>query len=79
MDAENDTEVVKQSMSSMVAVFLGMGISFISVFGLIYGVKNGIANTLLLVIGNVIYICLFGILLLYIKKRCVKLFNAINV
>ena len=79
MDAENDTEVVKQSISSMVAVFLGMGMSFISVFGLVYGLKNNISNILLLVIENTLYICLFGILLLYMKKRSIKLFNAINV
>jgi hypothetical protein len=63
----------------MVAVFLGMGMSFISVFGLVYGLKNNISNILLLVIENTLYICLFGILLLYMKKRSIKLFNAINV
>ena len=34
MNASNDTEVVKQSMSSMVAVFINMGIIIISVIGI---------------------------------------------
>lgn len=34
MNAMNDTEVVKQSMSSMVSVFLGIGIFFLSIFGI---------------------------------------------
>ncbi len=79
MDAENDTEVVKQSMSSMISVFLGMGISAISVFGLFYGIKIGLSNTLLLLLINLIFSILFIILMFYMNKKSVKLFNEINV
>ena len=79
MDAENDTEVVKQSMSSMIAVFLGMGIGGLSIFGLVFGIKNNLSNIIILLIGNIIFGSIFSVLLLYMKKRSVRLFNAINV
>ena len=36
MNASNDTEIVKQSISSMVSVFIGMFIIFISIAGALY-------------------------------------------
>ena len=79
MDAENDTEVVKQSMSSMIAVFIGMAVAALSVFGLVCGIKIGLDNTLLLSISNLIFGIIFIILFMYMKKKSVKLFNEINV
>ena len=79
MDAANDTEVVKQSMSSMIAVFLGMGISAISIYGLFTCIRLELSNSLILLIGNIIFSIILLVLLLYMKKKSVKLFNEINV
>ena len=79
MDAENDTEVVKQSMSSMIAVFIGMAVAALSVFGLVCGIKIGLSNTLLLTISNFIFVIIFIILFIYVNKKSTKLFNEINV
>ena len=79
MTAENDTEVVKQSTSTMIATFAGMGVSGISIFILIYLLKIGLSNGIILLGANAIYIILFIILFIYMKKKSVKLFNEINV
>lgn len=79
MNAKNDTEVVKQSMSSMIAVFLGMLLAVISVFCLYYFITLGFSNVLILVIINLIFSAVFGVLLLYMKKNSVRLFNEICV
>ena len=49
MNATNDTEVVKQSMSSMISVFVGMGI-FIGSILLIVFLSDYIKLDLLLVL-----------------------------
>ena len=79
MDAENDTEIVKQSISSMISVFLGIGVAAISVFGLVYGIKLGLSNTLLLLLANLIFGIIFIILMIYMNKKSVKLFNEITI
>jgi ABC-2 type transport system permease protein len=79
MDAEDDVEVVKQSMSSMIAVFIGMGAAAIMV-ALLYGVfMIGMSASDIMIIGTVVCLVILGLLLLYLKKRGEKEFNAINV
>ena len=79
MDAENDTEVVKQSMSSMISVFIGMALSFITIFVLVMLLNVGVSNILVLILSNLFYIIIFSLLLLYLNKCGSRDFNKINV
>ena len=79
MDAENDTQVVKQSMSSMVAVFIGMGMLALSIYALVKLVQLQIATDLILLGGLAFYIIVYLLLLLYLRKKSIKDFNMINV
>ena len=78
MDANNDTEVVKQSTSSAVAVFAGMFLAGITVFGLFYFVTN-IPVSLIVALGLSFYTLLFALLMLYLKHKGVEDFESINV
>jgi ABC-2 type transport system permease protein len=78
MDAENDAQVVKQSMSSMVAVLLGMLLTiltFSSLF-LCIGYKINI-NLILFIVVNA-FIVIEILLLAYMNKKGVKRFNKIQ-
>ena len=78
MNASNDTEVVKQSMSSMVAVFINMGIIIISVIG-IFSLYDKLNIYLLLGI-HVLIIILVTIVLYYIlMNKGIKEYRSINV
>ena len=78
MDAQTDAEVVKQSTSSTMSVFIGMALLGLSIFGLIY-LKEPLGSTLcLLTILGIHCLILFG-LLIYMKKKSVNEFNDINV
>jgi ABC-2 type transport system permease protein len=79
LDAINDAEVVKQSMSSSVAVFLGLGLSGLSVFGLVQGISMGLEIVPVMAIAVVVYALLDLALYLYLKKNSQKKFNEINV
>ena len=79
MDAENDTEVVKQSMSSMISVFIGMALSFITIFVLVMLLNVGVSNILVLILSNLFYIIIFCLLLIYLNKCGSRDFNRINV
>ena len=79
MDAENDTEVVKQSISSMIAVFIGMILSGITVYLLYKGIENGISSNLIILSGMSFYTFMAIVCLLYLTKKSVKYFNDINV
>lgn len=63
MNASNDTEVVKQSMSSMIAVFIGMGIFVIS---MILGVYLYDYINVYLLLGLHVFILLVTTIILYI-------------
>ena len=78
MDAQNDTQVVKQSMSSMVAVFLGMAMTGLSIYGLIKMANIGIKTDLIMLGALVIYIVIYACLWVYLKKKSIKDFNMIN-
>ena len=79
MDAVNDTEVVKQSTSSMISVFAGFGLFGLS--GLvIYGLfKLQLAALFILLIALAFFTLIFGLLYLYLSKNGVKDFNNITV
>ena len=79
MDAENDTEVVKQSMSSMISVFIGIALSFITIFVLVMLLNVGISSTLVLTLSNLFYIINFNLLFIYLNKYGNRIFNRINV
>ena len=79
MDAENDTEVVKQSMSSMVAVFTGMILTGISIFALYKGLTLNISVDLIILSGLIIYTVVYLGLLIYLSKKGTEKFNDINV
>ena len=78
MDAESDVEVVKQSTSATISVFVGMGLLGLTLYGLFKFLKMyGTDMTLLIITG--IYAVILGLLLLYMKNKSVEEFNSINV
>ena len=77
LDAENDTEIVKQSLSSMVSVLLGMIFIGITVYVLYKAVTAGIAIDMIIALGLLIYILIYAILYIYLQKKSVKDFNKI--
>lgn len=80
MDASNDTEVVKQSMSSMVAVFSGMIMSIIA-FGLFVMAFVGYININLNVLLGLVIVCLIivmFVLLFILNKYGVEKFKEIE-
>lgn len=79
LDAENDTEVVKQSMSSMVAVFAGMILTGIFSFLLAIGVIMKLPTDLYILGALIVFLLIYLMLDLYLSKRSVKEFNKINV
>ena len=79
MDAKDDVEVVKQSMSSMIAVFAGLFVSFV-VIGVMGGAfMDGTSAMEVMGIGLALCVVVLALLLWYLKKRGTKEFNAINV
>lgn len=79
MDAQNDTEVVKQSMSSSVSVFMGMGIIAATLGSLAGAIANGLSCRLAILLFICIFSIIYGLLLLLLKKKCNKWFDNINV
>ena len=79
MDAENDTEVVKQSMSSAIAVFVGMIFSGITIFIIVKGLEYSINIDILIALVLGIYTILCMNLLIYLNKVSIKEFNKISV
>ena len=79
MDAQNDTEVVKQSMSSNISVFIGMGIIALTIGGIVGAVSAGLTNVIIILILTSVFALIYGVLLLILKKICNKSFDNINV
>ena len=79
MDAENDTEVVKQSMSSAIAVFTGMILTGITILLIVKGIEYNINLDIIIALVLGIYTLLCMILLVYLNKVSIKEFNKINV
>ena len=79
MNAKTDTEVVKQSMSSMISVFLGMILTAATIYGLYKLLNINFSQDLVILIGMIVYSAICAILLVVLKKISVKRFNSINV
>ena len=78
MNASNDTEVVKQSMSSMVSVFIGMAIFIISILGFVFLSKKIDINLLIIIHIN-LFIIISIILYIILIKIGTKEYQKINV
>ncbi|MBR3133209.1 MAG: hypothetical protein IKG42_03980 [Clostridia bacterium] len=79
MDAKNDTEVVKQSMSSSISVFIGMAIIGITIVLLYNALKANISNNTIMLAFLNIYTIIYLVLVLFLHKTCEKSFDNINV
>lgn len=79
MNAESDTEIVKQSMSSMVAVISGMVLTGLTIYLLVKAVQKNIQTEYIMLLGLGIYTLAYGVLQIYLKKVGTKRFNEINV
>ncbi len=79
MDATNDTEVIKQSMSSMASVFTGMGLLVITIGILISLVSYGLEKHLIMLIVLGMYGIISFILCHILSKNCDRYFNDIVV
>ena len=77
MDAKNDTEVVKQSMSSAIGVFIGMAIIGITVFLLFKAIDTNMSNAVILMLLNIVYGVICLILNIFLYKTCEKSFDNI--
>lgn len=79
MDAQNDTEVVKQSMSSSISVFIGMAMIAITFGALVGAIVVGLSNIIIMLVFIGIFAIIYGLLLLLLNKICSKCFDNINV
>ena len=78
LDADNATEIVKQSTSSLVSVMLGIIFAIINI-GIIYAAINHISSILLLIIEVIVYIIIDIILYLCLINKGTKRFNKLSV
>ena len=79
MDAQNDTEVVKQSRSSAIRVFIGMVLAGISVFLLFKLLDTNISNNNIMMIFIFTCTIIYSVLSIILHKICDKCFNDIIV
>ena len=79
MDATNDTEVVKQSMSSSISVLIGMVIIGITVFLLFKALEANIPNNIIILIFISVYAVIYSALVVLLHKICDKSFDNISV
>ncbi len=79
MNAANDTEVVKQSVSSLIAVFAGMAILAITIFLMFKAIHLKMQNDMVIMYALICYIVIYIALMLYLKKKSVKEFNSIGI
>ncbi|MGM9881836.1 MAG: hypothetical protein ACI31S_03220 [Bacilli bacterium] len=78
MDASNDTEVVKQSMSSMISVFIGMGILIGSIL-IIFFLNKYLSLDLLLILHIILITIVSTILYIVLMKKGTLEYKSINV
>lgn len=76
MDATSDTEIVKQSMSSTISVFIGMFVGMLSIAALVLGSKINI--NLFIIIELLIFSIIDIILWKILRKYGVKKWRSIN-
>ena len=79
MDAQNDTEVVKQSMSSSVSVFMGMGIIGLALAGISAAIAAGFSSHLVILMCTGVFAVIYILLLLLLRSKCDKWFDNITV
>ena len=79
MDAKSDTEIVKQSMSSMVAVFVGMAASIMMIYIIYNSFNSGASVSEVVAAGLVFGVVALFLVIIYLVKWGVKEFNSINV
>lgn len=79
LDATNDTEIVKQSMSSMISVFIGMGLIGLTGILLFKMLFSGLSSYIILLILILGYSLVALVLWTLLLKYCDKYFNNINV
>lgn len=79
MDATNDTEVVKQSMSSFISVVIGMGLSGVTLAMLLKLVFCNMQNNVIMIIFNSVYLICYLILWRILHRTCDKNFENISV
>ena len=79
MDADNDTEVVKQSMSTMVAVLGGTIMSMITIGALAGVCSAGVSVDMAILGGLIIYTLIAVILIIHLLRKGAKKFNNIQV
>ena len=79
MDAENDTQVVKQSTSSMVSVFAGMILSAVTAICIFMGFIVNIPIDLIILMVLGFYVIMYIVLLIYLNKKSVREFENINI
>ncbi|MBP5205128.1 hypothetical protein J6Z37_02405 [Candidatus Saccharibacteria bacterium] len=78
MNAENDAEVVKQSASSLVATFLGLGVTGLSGLLIVNMLSNGLSMDLMLGGGVMFFVLICGGLIFYIHKVGTRQFRDIE-
>ena len=78
LNASNDTEVVKQSMSSMISVFIGWGIFLLSIIGFVVLSKN-ISMSILMTFHILILMGISIILYVILMKNGTKEYQKLNV
>ena len=78
IDASNDTEVVKQSMSSLISTFAGMGLFALTAIALFTLLDNGFNNNMILIICISFYLIVASILIYILNKNSEKYFNNIK-
>ncbi|MBR3363002.1 MAG: hypothetical protein IKG40_03650, partial [Bacilli bacterium] len=78
MDAKNDTEVVKQSLSSSISVFAGMGIIAVTLFILYKLLNNSVSNINILIIFLLSFTIIYLGLLKLLHISCDKNFDNIE-
>ena len=78
LDAENATEVVKQSRSSFISVMIGM-ILFISSFMIISNIIDTVSSIIILLSTTLIFLIIDILLYIYLIKVGVKEYNKLSV
>ncbi len=78
LDAENSTEVVKQSTSSFLAVMIGMVLLMMSMV-IIIKIVGKLNSILILLIATIVYVLIDTILYIYLTKKSVIEFNNLSV
>ena len=74
LDAENDTQVIKQSISSTMSVFIGFGIIALTLASLFICIVNGLSGNMIELGVLIVYTTLELLMLLYLKKNANNFF-----